>query len=160
MDATLCREHLAELTREELALLGQLHSLLEEERQVIASADLKRLQRTTELRQERVAALARTDEQRRALCRLHGQPADAPGLGKVLKWCDPQGTLLPLLRETHELARKCRDSNERNGALVAAHLKRVDQRLRALRGRADRAATYGPRGDLTGAHGGRALGAV
>ena len=57
MDATLCRESFAELLRGELELLAQLHRLLEEERQVIASGDLKRLQRSTELRQQRVAAL-------------------------------------------------------------------------------------------------------
>src|SRR5262245_49014702 len=34
MDAALCREHLRELLREELGLLQQLHSLLEQERSV------------------------------------------------------------------------------------------------------------------------------
>ena len=160
MDATLCREHLAELIREELDLLGQLHRLLEEERQVIASGDLKRLQRSTELRQQRVAALAATEEQRRSLCSLHGQSADAPGIERLLRWCDPQAVLAPLLGESRERALKCRDLNNRNGVLVAAHLRRVDQRLRALHGRASGAATYGPRGDLAAKRGGRVLGSV
>jgi flagella synthesis protein FlgN len=160
MDATLCREHLGELIREELKLLAQLQDLLEEERQVISSGDLKRLQRSTELRQQRVAALAETEQQRRSLSTLHGQTPDAAGAERLLKWCDPQFTLAPLLRESRVRVLKCRDLNNRNGALVAAHLKRVDQRLQALRGRADRAATYGPRGDLSRQHTGRVLGAV
>lgn len=160
MDATLCREHLAELIREELELLGQLHRLLEEERQVIASGDLKQLQRSTELRQQRVAALANTEEQRRSLCSLHGQTPDAIGAERLLKWCDPQGALAASLRECRERVLKCRELNERNGLLVSAHLKRVDERLQALRGRPDRAATYGPRGDLARSRAGRVLGAV
>jgi flagellar biosynthesis/type III secretory pathway chaperone len=160
MDATLCREHLAELIREELELLSQLHVLLEEERQVIASGDLKRLQRSTELRLQRVAALAGTEEQRRSLCSLHGQSADAAGIERLVRWCDPHTVLAPLLRESRERALKCRDLNNRNGVLVAAHLRRVDQRLRALHGRASVAATYGPRGDLGGKRGGRVLGSV
>ena len=160
MNATLCREHLAELMREELELLAQLHRLLEEERQVIASGDLKRLQRSTELRQQRVAALAETEQQRRQLCSLHGQAPDAAGIEQLLKWCDPHGALAPLLRESRERALKCRVANDRNGALVSAHLKRVDQRLRALRGRTDGATTYGPRGDLAAKRTGRVLGAV
>jgi flagellar biosynthesis/type III secretory pathway chaperone len=160
MDATLCREHLAELIREELELLGQLHRLLEDERQVIASGDLKQLQRSTELRQQRVAALASTEEQRRSLSSLHGQTPDAVGVERLLKWCDPQGTLAPLLRGCRERVLKCRELNDRNGLLVNAHLKRVDERLQALRGRPDGAATYGPRGDLPRSRAGRVLGAV
>ena len=160
MNPTLCREHLEELIREELRLLGQLQGLLEEEREVIGSGDLKRLQRSTELRQQRMAALAETEAQRRALCSLHGQTPDAAGAERLLKWCDPQGALAPLLRDCRVRVVKCRDLNDRNGALVAAHLKRVDQRLQALRGRADRAATYGPRGELPRPRAGRMLGAV
>jgi hypothetical protein len=44
--------------------------------------------------------------------------------------------------------------------MVGAHLKRVAQRLAALRGRTEHAATYGPRGDLDGKRTGRVLGAV
>jgi flagellar biosynthesis/type III secretory pathway chaperone len=158
MDAGLCREHFAELINEELALLQQLYAMLEEERGVIASGDLAALQRSTERRQARVAALAHTEAQRHSLCRMHGQAADAPGIERLLKWCDPEGQLAPRLRDCRERALKCRQLNDRNGLMVTAHLKRVEERLRALRGRTDRSATYGPRGDLVAAGSGRALG--
>jgi len=160
MDAALCREHFAELVHEELALLGQLHRLLEDEHQVIASGDLRRLQRSTELRQQRIAALANTEEQRRSLCSLHGQAPDPAGIERLLKWCDPKGSLAPLLSECRERVLKCRELNDHNGLLVNAQLKRVDERLQVLRGRPDRAATYGPRGDLARSRAGRELGAV
>jgi flagellar biosynthesis/type III secretory pathway chaperone len=160
MEASLCREHLAELVQEELKLLEVLYKLLEEERVVIGSGDLKALERSTALRQGQVAALAQTEAQRNSLCSMHGQSPDAAGLGRILKWCDPTGGLAAMLRECRERALKCRQLNDRNGLMVSAHLKRVDERLRALRGRTDRAATYGPRGDLAASNAGRMLGTV
>lgn len=160
MDATLCREHFAELLREELQLLGQLQKMLEDERGVIAAGDLKALQRSTELRQQRMTALASTEAQRRSLCTLHGQAADATGIERLLKWCDPRAELAASLQECRARALRCRELNDRNGLMVGARLKRVDERLQALRGRADRSATYGPRGDLDRSSAGRVLGAV
>jgi len=160
MNADLCREHLAELLREELELLRQLNELLESERAAIASGDLKALQRSTQQRQERVGALARTEEQRRSVCTLHGQTADAAGMERLLKWCDPRGQLASNLNACRERALKCRQLNDRNGLMVSAQLKRVDERLQALRGRNESSATYGPRGDLGRARGGRILRAV
>ena len=145
---------------EERGLLGQLLKLLEEERGVIASGDLKALQRATEQRQQRVAALAQTEAQRRQLCTLHGETADAAGIERLLKWCDPRGELAPSLAACRALALKCREFNDRNGLMVGARLKRVDERLQALRGRTDQSATYGPRGDLARSRAGRVLGAV
>lgn len=160
MDPVLCREHLAELVHEELELLEQLYKLLEEERGVIASGDLTALQRSTGLRQERVAALAQTEAQRHSLCTMHGQSPDATGLERLLKWCDVRGELATPLRECRERALKCRQLNDRNGLMVTARLQRVDERLRTLRGRTDRTATYGPRGDLAMPATGRVLGTV
>ncbi|HYL72123.1 MAG TPA: flagellar protein FlgN [Steroidobacteraceae bacterium] len=160
MNPTLCREHLAELIREELKLLAELHTLLDGERAVISSGDLKGLQRSTAMRQQRMAALANTETQRRSLCSLHGHTPDAAGMERLLAWCDPRAELAGLLRECRERALKCRELNDRNGLMVAARLKRVDERLQALRGRADRSATYGPRGDMPRSPAGRVLGAV
>jgi flagellar biosynthesis/type III secretory pathway chaperone len=160
MNPTLCREHLAELIREELALLADLHTLLDGERAVIGSGDLKGLQRSTAMRQQRMAALANTEAQRRSLCSLHGHTPDAAGMERLLAWCDPRSELAGLLRECRESALRCRELNDRNGLMVGARLKRVDERLQALRGRADRSATYGPRGDMARSPAGRVLGAV
>ena len=159
MDPELCRQHLAELLGEEIALLGELQRLLEEERELITSARPEDLQRTTRARQERLGALARIEEQRRSLCSLHGQSTDRAGLERLRRWCDPRGALTALLSECAALAIRCRDLNDRNGVMVAAKMKRVSALLQTLTGRALRADTYGPRGYRACARAGRILGA-
>ena len=160
MDPELCRQHLAELLGEEIALLGQLEQLLEEERELIGAAQPEALRRTTRARQERLGALARIEEQRRSLCSLHGEASDRGGLEGLRRWCDPAGTLTAPLAECVALALRCRDLNDRNGLMVAAKMKRVSERLQTLTGRAASADTYGPRGYTARARGGRILGAV
>ena len=160
MDPELCRQHLAELLAGEIALLGQLEQLLEEERELIGSAQPEDLRRTTRARQERLGALARIEEQRRSLCSLHGEASDRAGLERLRRWCDPAGTLTGALTECLTLALRCRDLNDRNGLMVAAKMKRVSERLQLLTGSVPRAETYGPRGYSVHARGGRMLGAV
>lgn len=160
MDPALCREHLDELLGEEIVLLTELQQLLEEERDLLGSAEPEQLQRTTRARQERLGALARIEEQRRSLCSLHGQATDRAGLERLRQWCDPQGSLAPRLAECLGRAMRCRDLNDRNGLMVAARMKRVSELLQVLTGRQTRSETYGPRGFGGAARGGRVLGTV
>jgi flagellar biosynthesis protein FlgN len=160
MDPALCREHLAELLGEEIVLLTELQQLLEEERDLIGAAEPEALQRTTRARQERLGALARIEEQRRALCSMHGHSADHAGLERLRQWCDPAGALAPRFAECLGRAMRCRDMNDRNGIMVAAKMKRVGELLQALTGRTTRADTYGPRGYSHRVGSGRDLGAV
>jgi flagellar biosynthesis protein FlgN len=160
MDASLCREHLAELLGEEIVLLGELQQLLEEERDLIGVGEPEALHRTTRARQDRLGALARIEEQRRSLCTLHGETPDRAGLERLRRWCDPTGALAPRLAECLGRAVRCRDLNDRNGVMVAARMKRVSELLQVLTGRVTRAATYGPRGYAGSARAGRVLGTV
>jgi flagella synthesis protein FlgN len=160
MDPGLCREHLAELLGEEIALLSELQQLLEEERELIGAAEPQALQRTTRARQQRLGALARIEEQRRGLCSMHGQATDHAGLERLRQWCDPAGALAPRVAECIARATRCRDLNDRNGVMVAARMKRVAELLQVLTGRTARADTYGPRGYSQRAARGRVLGAV
>ena len=162
MDPSLCREHLAELLGEEIVLLTELQRPLEQEHDLIGSAQPEALQRTTRARQERLGALARIEEQRRSLCSMHGETPDRAGLERLRRWCDPQGSLAPRLAECIGRALRCRDLNDYNGVMVAARMKRVAELLQALTGRAGRNDnTYGPRGyAAAGARSARAFGAV
>jgi flagellar biosynthesis protein FlgN len=160
MDASLCREHLAELLGEEIVLLTELQQLLEEERDLIGVGEPEALHRTTRARQDRLGALARIEEQRRSLCTLHGETPDRAGLERLRRWCDPKGALAPRLAECLGRAVRCRDLNDRNGIMVAARMKRVSELLQVLTGRVTRAATYGPRGYAGSARTGRMLGTV
>lgn len=161
MDVGVCREHLTTLLREESELLAELQDLLARESRVLETSDVQTLESTTRARQERMGALARIEEQRRSLCALHGFSADRAGLEGLMGWCDPDGTLLPRLRECADRAVKCRDLNDRNGIVVAARLKRVEGMLDALTGRPARSDTYGPRGYTdSNTRPGRVLGAA
>ena len=160
MDQGVCRETLSGLLSEETTLLMQLEDLLEREEEVLKSKDVAAINATALERQERIGALARLEEQRRALCRLHGQTPDLLGLERVLAWCDSNGTLMPKLRECAERAASCRDLNDRNGTLVNARLKRVEGLLGVLTGRNQPANTYGPKGACGPSRSGRVLGAA
>jgi hypothetical protein len=95
-----------------------------------------------------VTTLVGIEEERRSLCRVLNVPADMHGLERLLTWCDPSSGLRQRWAECAERATRCRNSNERNGALVSARLKRVEGLLDTLmaapispRPMGDRAAT-------------------
>jgi flagella synthesis protein FlgN len=161
LDPDVCREALCGVLVEEAALLAELEYLLEREYQVLGAKDATLIESTVRARQERVGALARVEEQRRSLCSMHGYSPDLGGLERLMLWCDPKGSLVSRLRECAERAANCRDLNDRNGALVAAKLKRVEGLLGVLTGRTNKADTYGPGGSTaTPAGPGRVLGAA
>jgi flagella synthesis protein FlgN len=160
VDRDVCRDCLDGLLSEESGLLQQLEEILQREHEVLNAKDLAAIDRIARTRQERMGALARTEEQRRALCTTHGESADKSGLDGLMVWCDPRGTLMPRLRECAQRAIRCRDLNDRNGTLVAARLKHVEGLLSALTGRSVEAPTYGPKGSATGRLPGRVLGAA
>jgi flagellar biosynthesis/type III secretory pathway chaperone len=146
VDADVCREHLGTLLAEEIAALRELEDLLKREHEVLGAKNVAAIERTAVVRQEMVGNLARTEEQRRSLCTMHGYTADWVGLESLMRWCDPEGTLLSRLRECARRATQCRDLNDKNGVLVAARLKHVEGLLVALTGGANQPVTYGPKG--------------
>jgi flagella synthesis protein FlgN len=161
MDPEVCREHLAEVLAEEVGLLGELRALLERESEVLGSRDAVAVQQAMMARQDRMGALTRLEEQRRALCSLHGFSADRIGLEHLMMWCDPEGSLVSRLRECAKGAAACRELNDRNGTLVNAKLRRVEGLLGTLTGRpATPADTYSPRGSTEPSRPGRVLGAA
>ena len=145
-DPDVCREHLGSLLTEESDALRDLEELLKREYDVLGAKNVAAIERTALVRQEKMGGLARTEEQRRQLCTMHGYSADWLGLESLMQWCDPEGTLLPRLRECASRATRCRDLNDRNGTLVAARLKQVEGLLSALTGGTSQPVTYGPKG--------------
>ena len=99
----------------------------------------------------------RTEEERRSLCRMHGREPDAQGIEGLLTWCDPRGTLRAAWAKCAQSATRCRELNDRNGALVAARMKRVDNLLSVLTGQQQDASTYGPKGSTSAIRSGRVL---
>jgi flagellar biosynthesis protein FlgN len=136
VDPVVCREHLDKLLAEETAALAQLETLLDREHELLLANDVDGLDRAGEARQACVGTLVRAEDERRSLCRMMNVPADHQGLGRLLAWCDPSRTLQRRWAECGERAARCRQLNDRNGALVAARLKRVEGVLEVLTGRA------------------------
>ena len=146
LDSGVCREHLGTLLTEEVDALRELEELLIREYDILGAKNVAAIERSALVRQEKMGHLARTEEQRRQLCTLHGYTPDWVGLESLMQWCDPEGTLLSRLRECARRASRCRDLNDKNGTLVAARLKQVEGMLATLTGGASQPVTYGPKG--------------
>ncbi len=145
-DVDVCREHLGSLLTEEIDALLELEDVLKREHDVLGAKNVAAIERTALVRQQMMGDLARTEEQRRTLCTMHGYTPDWLGLEGLMAWCDPEGTLLSRLRECAQRATRCRDLNVKNGTLVAARLRQVEGMLNALTGGTGQAVTYGPNG--------------
>lgn len=160
VDVEVCRDHLGLLLSEEIDALRELEDLLLREHDVLGAQNVAAIERAALVRQQMMGDLARTEEQRRSLCTLHGHSPDWVGLEKLMQWCDPEGSLLSRLRECAQRAIRCRDLNDRNGVLVAARLKHVTGLLNALTGGASQPVTYGPKGSAPKANRSHEWGAV
>jgi len=146
MQPRACREHFAQLLTEELAGLNELAGLLEHEHKLLVANDVTALESAMHERQSCVARIMRVDEERRSLCRGLGYSTDVPGIEKLLRWCDPQASLAARWAECAARTAQCRELNDRNGVLVRARLKRVQDLLATLIGRGRESNTYGRRG--------------
>src|SRR5262249_35081992 len=126
LDPEVCREHLGVLLTEEIEALRELEELLKREYDVLGAKNIAAIERMALVRQQKMGDLARTEDQRRQLCAMHGYSPDWVGLESLMRWCDSEGTLLSRLRECASRASRCRDLNDKNGTLVAARLKQVE----------------------------------
>jgi flagella synthesis protein FlgN len=157
VEASACRDKLGTLMAQEVRSLSELATLLEQEHECLLANDVVALEGAAQERQRCVARIARADEERRALCRELGRTEDPRGLEDLLRWCDPHGTLASGWAQCSAAAADCRRLNDRNGALVGARLKHVQERLGVLIQSRREAVTYGARGAYAAAGTGRVL---
>lgn len=157
MDPGSCRETLASLISQESAALGELAGLLDREHGFLVANDVVALEEAMAERQHCVGTIVRVEEERRSMCRMMGYSNDLPGLERLLGWCDPSGSLKPLWAECAKRGARCRELNDRNGALVNARLKRVEGLLGALTGKPSEGSTYGRAGAYAAPRAGRVL---
>ena len=141
-----CREHLDKLLAEEASALAQLETLLDREHELLLANDIDALDRAGESRQACIGTLLHVEDERRSLCRMLNLPTGPAGLEKLMQWCDPSRTLQRRWAECAKRATRCRELNDRNGALVTARLKKVEGMLDVLTGRASQPKVYGRQG--------------
>jgi flagellar biosynthesis protein FlgN len=128
------RRHADALITEEAVLLGRLETLLAQEGAVLRGDDVAAIERIGSNRHNCTAELTRLSAERDNSCRLLSFNIGRDGFEQLLLWCDASGSLLGRWRENLTIARRCRDLNDRNGAVVAVKLNNVQMRLVALRG--------------------------
>jgi flagellar biosynthesis protein FlgN len=132
VDQAQCRERMSKLISEETTGLAILSDLLEREHGLLTAGDVVSLGGAINERQRCVGRIARIDDERRAMCRALNLSLDAKGLEKLLRWCDPDGTLSSRWADCAAAAMRARMLNDRNGALVSTQLLHVRARLGTL----------------------------
>jgi flagella synthesis protein FlgN len=158
LEVIACREALGSILTTEVAQLAELASLLEREHEALVANNIETLEGLMAQRGLATSRLLDAEEERRNLCRMHGRGIDAAGVMQLMAWCDSQGTLKSRWEECAKGAARCRELNDRNGALVIARMKRVETLLTTLTGQPREAPTYGPKGAYAPARtGGRML---
>ena len=142
--------HLDRWVNEEAQLLAELESLLRSEQATLGQDDLETLERIGHARQRCVQQLSRLAAERADVCRRLSLGDGRAAVARLHAWTDPSGALERRWLSNLDLARRCRDMNDGNGAIVTAKLTRVRQMLGALRGAAP-PPVYSARGFRTGA---------
>jgi flagellar biosynthesis protein FlgN len=149
--------HLRRILSEEAQLLAELERLLERETHVLQGEDVAAIHDIGAARHGCVERLTRLDGERADLCRMLCFGTGAPALQRLFDWADADGSLQQQWGANLQVAARCKQLNDRNGAIVSVKLGRVQQRLGQLRGSAA-PAVYGPKAARYGAPGARHLG--
>jgi flagellar biosynthesis/type III secretory pathway chaperone len=147
VDAELCRDTLTKLMHEESATLGELEMLLTREHEILVkNSSVEALEDACAARQISMGTLLRIQDERHSMLRMFNIGTDAAAIDALLVKLDPRQQLRSRWIECANVAKRCRDLNDRNGALVQSRMKRVEGMLEVLTGRRPGASTYGPEG--------------
>jgi flagellar biosynthesis/type III secretory pathway chaperone len=138
-------QHLDHILAEEERLLVELEQLLQQETASLQADDLPEIQRIGSERYRCIGRLTQLDAERLDSCRMLSFGGDRGALEKLFQWADPSARLQSRWRANLEIARRCKEHNDRNGAIVSVKLGRVQRLLAKLRG-APSAPVYGRRG--------------
>jgi flagellar biosynthesis/type III secretory pathway chaperone len=138
------QRHIERILNEEARLLGSLEQLLRSEADILRGDDVDAIEHIGSARHQCIDALTGLEAERAEACRLLASGSGREGFEKLLDWCDPARSLRARWLANLDCARRCKDLNDRNGAVVSARLNRVQHLLAQLRG-ASPPSTYGPR---------------
>lgn len=128
------RDHVQRMLGEESGLLDSLERLLKQEAQILRGDDVGAIERIGSSRQECTSALTRLEAERADSCKMLSFGTGRDGFDRLLQWCDADGELRQAWQRNLSVARRCRDQNDRNGAVVTAKLNHVQKMIEAIRG--------------------------
>lgn len=140
------RQRLADLLQQEQTGTLSLLTELERQQQSLASAQPELIEASAQATQQHIQSLEALEKKRNALAARLGYSGDNDGMEQLIRWCDYDGTLAQQWRKLLEMARRCRDCNQVNGAVVDINRRRVRQALGILRGQQSEAELYGRSG--------------
>ena len=146
VQASDVRRHLERVLGDETRLLGELERLLTRESDVVRGSDASAIENIGGTRHQCVSALTRLDAERNEACKMLSYPTGREGFERLLAWCDPGHELRGRWQQNLQAARRCKELNDRNGAVVALKLGQVRQLLATLRGGTATTQTYGRQG--------------
>jgi flagella synthesis protein FlgN len=128
------RLHLERVLGEESILLAELEQVLAAESAVVRGNDPDAIEHIGANRQRCVARLVQLDGERASASRMLSFGSGREAFERLIAWCDPAHSLRARWRANLECAHRCKDLNDRNGAVVMARMGHVQQRLATLRG--------------------------
>ncbi len=139
-------QSLSSLLSDELTLIEQLETVLQQERDCLLTDDLESLQTNTQTKSELVLKLTIANQQRLAKLTENGQPKDAQSMKNWLAQSTDQASeklwerLLTITQNTKEL-------NNANGLLLNKLVARTQNALNFLESHSNNTTTlYGPDG--------------
>jgi flagella synthesis protein FlgN len=130
------RQHLNRILTDEGRLIAELERLLQQEVEILQGEDADQIARIGAVRHRCVEALMRLEDERADLTRMLSFGDGRGAIERLLAWCDEDGSLKTRWQANLDIARRCKDINDRNGAIVGARLRRVQAVLAAMRGSA------------------------
>lgn len=151
------RGHMARILNDETRLLQSLEALLQQETAVVRGDDIDAIERIGQVRHDCMAALTRLEAERTASCRMLSFGEGRGAFERLLEWCDADRSLRAIWQANLVTARRCRDLNDRNGAIVTVKLNHVQKLLTVVRGGAP-SPVYAPHNARYAALASRALG--
>ncbi len=146
MDHLATRQLASRLIADERALLERFEHLLGREAAALRTDDVAAIEDAGAARQECSSELLRLDEERRSACRMLGFGEGRDAFERLLDACDPGGDLVRRWQSSRDVLLRCKDLNDRNGAVVTAKLRRVEALLVTLRGGDSGPRVYGAGG--------------
>ncbi len=90
--------------------------------------------RAARVEHDRTSQLTLLDGERRELCRMLSHDNNRHGFEQLLRWCDAGGDLHRQWVTNLAAAKRCKEFNDRNGAVVHLRLNHVQKLLLAIRG--------------------------
>jgi flagellar biosynthesis protein FlgN len=149
--------HLHRILLDEARLLSELERLLERETHILQGEDVAAIQNIGGARHGCVERLTRLDAERADLCRMLSFGSGPQALQRLFEWADTNSSLHRQWQSNLQVAQRCKQLNDRNGAIVTVKLGRVQQLLGQLRG-TPAPPVYGPKAARYGAPVARNLG--